>query len=276
MNRFSYSGEFIYGKGIVNDKDKRMSLFKYNYLKKIIVNRKIKVLEVGCGGGQYLRALKRDFPLLELCGVDLDRRVILHNKTVDDDIKYRQGNLLNIPYPKSYFDVVIAMDVIEHVRDTQRALGEISRVLKKEGIFHSFVPCEDNPLSLYWILHKLGLFKDITERFGGHVVAFSIKRIKDEVNKAGFKIIRNRPSEYYFFQLFEFLFFLLFYIRNSKETSLWEFTSPHYQSNDTTNHFFSKLFNKCVILVYLISYYESRLFRHKLGAKSLNLSAIKE
>lgn len=42
----------------------------------------------------------------------------------------------NLPFPNGYFDVVICMDVLEHVQDPEKMLAEISRVLKPQSLLY--------------------------------------------------------------------------------------------------------------------------------------------
>lgn len=52
----------------------------------------------------------------------------------------RRGNLEKLDFPGNYFDLVLTADVLEHVRDLGRALGEIARVLKPGGLHLFTVP----------------------------------------------------------------------------------------------------------------------------------------
>jgi len=56
------------------------------------------------------------------------------------DINIRNENLLNLTYKDDCFDIVIMTDVLEHVPDIEKALSEISRVLKQDGYFLFTVP----------------------------------------------------------------------------------------------------------------------------------------
>lgn len=49
----------------------------------------------------------------------------------------RSENLENLSFPENWFDLVITQDVMEHVRNPDRAFGEIHRVLKPDG-WHIF------------------------------------------------------------------------------------------------------------------------------------------
>lgn len=52
----------------------------------------------------------------------------------------RRANLESLNFPDDHFDLVLTADVLEHVRDLGRALGEIARVLKPGGLHLFTVP----------------------------------------------------------------------------------------------------------------------------------------
>jgi SAM-dependent methyltransferase len=50
------------------------------------------------------------------------------------------GNVTEIPFPDNFFDVVLCVDVLEHVEKDYVAIKEMFRVLKSRGILVSHVP----------------------------------------------------------------------------------------------------------------------------------------
>ncbi len=56
----------------------------------------------------------------------------------------RYADFQNMAYPDNQFDVIIATDVFEHVREDDKAFAEVFRVLKKEGVFILTVPYDHN------------------------------------------------------------------------------------------------------------------------------------
>lgn len=116
--------------------------FRVEYAKKIIdslnINaERITLLEVGCGGG----ILSEEFVKMGFIttGIDPAERSLesarAHAKENQLEITYENGTGENIPYPDNSFNVVICCDVLEHVRDLPKVIGEVSRVLKNDGVF---------------------------------------------------------------------------------------------------------------------------------------------
>ena len=89
-----------------------------------------RILDVGCGEGVLVEEYQAKGAEIE--GLDL---------AYESDFVCR-GNLLALPYPDASWDVVLALDVIEHLNllDQPQALREIHRVLKPGGRFLMTVP----------------------------------------------------------------------------------------------------------------------------------------
>lgn len=91
-----------------------------------------KILDVGCGTGHTLTFLKSTFPKAKLYGVDLSKKAVFFSKKRGHKNIY-QANALKLPFKKEQFDVVLLLDVLEHIKDHQKVINETKRVLKKGG-----------------------------------------------------------------------------------------------------------------------------------------------
>jgi 2-polyprenyl-6-hydroxyphenyl methylase/3-demethylubiquinone-9 3-methyltransferase len=108
-----------------------------------------KVLDMGCGAG----FLTHDLAKLghEVIGVDLSEKSLEVAKKLDPtrQVRYLQANVTAVPSPSESFDVVCAMDLLEHVENPSAIVKEASRLLKPGGLFffHTF-----NRTFLSWLL----------------------------------------------------------------------------------------------------------------------------
>ena len=75
----------------------------------------------------------------------------------------------NLPFYNSCFDVVIAIETLEHVKNQERALQEASRVLRKDGYLVTYVPNRLYPLET----HGLTIGNKMIHGFHGSVPFFS-------------------------------------------------------------------------------------------------------
>jgi SAM-dependent methyltransferase len=95
------------------------------------------LVSLGCGPAEGLAWLK---PLVgargRVLGVDLEP---LHAKPLPG-IDYVLGNLEQLPLASASFDVVLALDVLEHLDDDAAGLREAARLVKPDGLLLITVP----------------------------------------------------------------------------------------------------------------------------------------
>lgn len=96
----------------------------------------LKILDIGCGNCQMLNKLKELGH--QVYGLDLSPIRVLKNRKKLRNIEF--GYAEEIPFQDNFFDIVIAQEVLEHVFDLKKALGEIKRVLKNKGETYIQVP----------------------------------------------------------------------------------------------------------------------------------------
>lgn len=128
-------------------------------------------LEVGSGDGKILRTLATQRPALHLHGCDIRTW-----ESPDPGIDFRVMNGRDLPFDDASLDVVLVVDVLEHVDDPAHVIAEIFRVLRPEGRFVGFVPIEGERRSLYTLYRGL-LGDDLYLRTKHHVQAFSHAQI---------------------------------------------------------------------------------------------------
>ncbi|PIS02921.1 MAG: 3-demethylubiquinone-9 3-O-methyltransferase [Chlamydiae bacterium CG10_big_fil_rev_8_21_14_0_10_42_34] len=104
------------------------------------IGEKKVVLDIGCGAGILTNALAKAGHTVS--GIDLSESSLHIAKKYDETAKvtYLNASAYALPFPNDHFDVVCAMDVLEHVEDPAQLIKEASRVLKAGGLFffHTF------------------------------------------------------------------------------------------------------------------------------------------
>jgi 2-polyprenyl-3-methyl-5-hydroxy-6-metoxy-1,4-benzoquinol methylase len=148
-----------------------------------------RVLEIGCGDGQFLRYLSANG--YEIYGLDFSEHAVRRTRKNTGSGNIFLGTLEEAKYKDGYFDVVCLFEVLEHLSDPLGELREIRRVLKEEGVVAGTVP---NFNSLERIL--LGnCWYGID--FPRHLYHFTKKSINNILSKAGFKILAiQAPNTY--------------------------------------------------------------------------------
>ena len=98
-----------------------------------------RVLEVGVGEGEVMTRLLDRFPGVPMIGLDLpDPELASHWRSAD--IACLFGNGTALPFADDAFDLVLAIEVLEHVPGPDTALRELSRVCS--GTLIASVPLE--------------------------------------------------------------------------------------------------------------------------------------
>ncbi len=132
---------------------------RISYIKKNIINtfklenkkeplKKIKILDIGCGGGLLSEPMSRLGA--EVVGIDASCKNISVAKLHANKSKLNIEYLCTSPEkfkPKKKFDVILNMEIIEHVENVDFFLKSCSKLLKKNGIM--FVATLNKTLKSY-------------------------------------------------------------------------------------------------------------------------------
>ncbi len=110
----------------------------------------MKILDVGCGKGGFLSSLRRSKN--QLYGIDPDEESITQLHSSYPDIRTIVASGEELPLASSTFDLIFALDVIEHTNNDQRIINEIFRVLKYNGVLILSVPYQ-NPFAFLDIVN---------------------------------------------------------------------------------------------------------------------------
>lgn len=157
-----------------------------------------KILDIGCGKGDDLLKIKNGVSdkKLDLYGLEIHR--------ANEKISRKEGikTILidiekdKIPFEDEYFDIIIANQIIEHVKEIFWVFSEISRLVKKEGIVIIGFP---NLLSLHnRLIVLLGEQPPTIELLGAHIRGISAPSFKRFVETEGyFKVLEISGSNFY-------------------------------------------------------------------------------
>ena len=129
----------------------------------------MKVLEPGCGRGEFLRCFKELG--LSVIGVDISPEAI--NLNSDLNIKICDLERENLPFVENTFDVIFSKSFIEHLYYPERYLEKAYKVLKPGGKLITLVPDWESNYKIY--------FDDFTHR-----TPFTTIALKDAYEMYGF------------------------------------------------------------------------------------------
>ena len=88
-----------------------------------------RVLEVGCGEGEIAARLHQRWP--DVVGLDLPDAGLRSSWTQVTGPRFMHGDAARLPFDDGAFDVVVAVEVLEHLRDPAAGLAEMARVSRR-------------------------------------------------------------------------------------------------------------------------------------------------
>lgn len=115
-----------------------------HFIKRVLKIDNIRtVLDYGAGRGLHVELWRKVFPKANLYFCDISSVAL--KKLVEDYPEYESDCVQiksdYVPFPDASFDIVISVEVMEHVANLDAYLNEIHRLLKPEGNFIWTTPC---------------------------------------------------------------------------------------------------------------------------------------
>lgn len=114
---------------------KETTLLWLNAIAKNIPKKKIKtILDLGCGTGRFTFPLHEFFNAV-VYGIDPSNRMLSKSKTKNKTkkIHFKKGQGERIPQKNHSIDLVFMAMVFHHLKNKQKTITEIKRILKSEG-----------------------------------------------------------------------------------------------------------------------------------------------
>lgn len=172
------------------------------YFKKILTSfifpsKPKKILDAGSGIGVYTFWLARTFSRASVTGGDIDR-----NKLKSCRVLAKEFHLNNVFFryfditktqKKSVYDLIVTIDVLEHVQNYEKVLQNFHRLLQKGGILYIHVP---QP-------HQKRIFPSLRKWHHDDHVREGVdkKTLEDKLEKLGFRILVSRETFGFFGKL---------------------------------------------------------------------------
>jgi 2-polyprenyl-3-methyl-5-hydroxy-6-metoxy-1,4-benzoquinol methylase len=112
----------------------RYEFFKHLYSNNIVI-------DAACGSG-YGTHLIRQYDARQAIGIDISEEAVSYAKThySAEGLSYRVLECENISALQTEADVVVSFETIEHLKEPERFIREVSTVLKKDGVFICSTP----------------------------------------------------------------------------------------------------------------------------------------
>lgn len=155
-----------------------------------------KVLDIGCGDGLLLDRVSETYPA-QGYGIDVSQNSLLRaTAECMDGFRLARSDGRQLPFKDDYFDLVLSMDVLEHIERPELVVREAARVLRSSGTVVCYAVSSMNRYTFNWFLvkamdalgvdhwghsaHEPGLLVDPSE-------------LCEALNQAGFEITSLSP-----------------------------------------------------------------------------------
>ena len=92
------------------------------------------ILEVGCGEGFILDCIQDNLPNATTSALDISYEMVSLTKERVDLAYAVVGTAGRLPFPGNCFDLVVCVEVLEHLDNPMRAIDELARVASKNVI----------------------------------------------------------------------------------------------------------------------------------------------
>ena len=179
-----------------------------HFTQKILKLNNIKmVLDYGSGSGLHIDLWKNVFPSADLYFCDISSVALekLISKYPEFEFNCAEVKENKAPFADDFFDVVVSIEVMEHVENLNVYMNDIYRVLKPGGIFIWTTPCANR----FSIEHVFNVFTDQIEETGEgyrrwkwedptHLRRLMSNEIKDKLQEIGFTDVRFRFRAHFF------------------------------------------------------------------------------
>jgi ubiquinone/menaquinone biosynthesis C-methylase UbiE len=152
-------------------------------------DRPLKLLDVGCGTGVFADRLRAAFPNFEIYGIDLVADMLKMGecrwRSNRDHVMPVQADSERLPFRDHSFDIVTCANSFHHYPRQERAVAEMSRVLRPGGRLMLVDGYRDNIWG--WLIYDV-----CVATVEGAVHHASAKRIRDLAGSAGLGAVTQR------------------------------------------------------------------------------------
>lgn len=175
-------GEMVDEEYLNEERGRRKSARKI--LKRIKKYKKTgNMLDIGCSCGFLLDEARKDG--WQPFGVEISEWASKHAKE-KFNLNVKTGSPADAAFPERFFDVIMMIDVLEHVSDPKQTLIEARRILKDDGILCLSTPDISSVMSKilkakWWGINKFHLFY------------FSKRTLEKILDACGFRVKRYNP-----------------------------------------------------------------------------------
>lgn len=158
-----------------------------------------RILDCGAGKGAFTKELLKSKANVYACDINKEKFEV--------DTRFKKAELnKKIPFPDSFFDSIVAIEVIEHLENPAKLIREFKRTLKKDGCLVLTTPNIQNVKSKVQFFFKSNFhwfheseFGDMGSQHINPLYWRELIYLLKKNNFRGIQILCNRKSGYTFY-----------------------------------------------------------------------------
>ena len=143
-----------------------------------IGKNELRLIEFGSSTGYMIQDIKNSFPDMGLIATDLYAEGLHKSYKRNPDIYHVQCDNTDAPFEDETMDIIVSLNVLEHIEDDEKAISECHRILKTGGYAVFVVPRGDK---LY----------DYYDEALYHKRRYANGELKRKCETAGFRVVFN-------------------------------------------------------------------------------------
>lgn len=204
----------FYRDGYSTENVTRHSAKRINIVLALLRNRKEQddvetLLDVGCSVGKFTQMLKDELAARRVFGLEVSEIAVAEARERGVEVSKCNVDTDPFPYEDDTFELVLALELLEHLFDPEHCLTEIARVTKRNGFFVVSTPnlaSWHGRISLCLGYMPLTLDAGLRRHYGsltnnirapGHVRNYTYRALAELLDSCGFKVlaVRSCPLE---------------------------------------------------------------------------------
>jgi len=148
-----FGDEWLRFKDYSDEDIRSLAIMYFDILTDEIINKNSYVLDIGCGTGRWTKFLSNRIGFIE--AIDPSNAVFAADHLLEtvENVRITMASVDTIPFNNETFDFAMSIGVLHHIPNTQKAMKDCVKKLKKGGYFYCY---------LYYNLDNKGfIFKSI-------------------------------------------------------------------------------------------------------------------
>jgi len=167
----------------ISGSTQRIEELRYRMLLSKVPIKSKKVLDIGCGNGELISMLAEEGHVCVALDLSENRLSKFKDRATNLGVAQVQGDVINIPLRNSSIDIIMCSEVLEHIKDYEKVLKEMNRVLRPHGKIIVSVPYKEELMEM--VCPHCG------KRFvpHGHLHSFDKSILFSSMDHCGFNVI---------------------------------------------------------------------------------------